>query len=194
MESLKKVSRKEKVKYINTVPGYAAAVTMKNQELDEILDLIERGEEQAKEAKVRKKRGGRIPLGQHRSKMSVESLNLPDSVVPRWINDIGGRIRDALDGAYKFVDDPNLAGRQAGEDPLQPQGMGSALNIPVGTHEDGSPMIAYLMTIDKELYEEDQADKQRVVDEIDKAILEGHHQSSYADGKYRPDGGTKMQR
>lgn len=192
MESIKKASRKEKVKYINTVPGYKAAVTMKNKELDEILNLISEGKEQkVEEGKGRKRRGSRIPLGQHRSKMNVDSLNLPSNRVPRWINDIGGRIRDALDGGYQFTEDKNA---KVGDDPQQPQGMGSAVNIRVGTHEDGSPMMAYLMTIDKELYEEDQADKQKVVDEIDRAILEGHHQSNYGDGKYRPDGGTKIQR
>lgn len=192
MESIKKASRREKVKYINTVPGYEAAVTMKNVVLDAILDAIDKGVEQDAPGKVRKGRGGRVPLGQLRSKMSIDQHELPDNVVPRWINDIGGRLGDALDGGYKFVDDKKKI--VAGEDPQQPQGMGSAVNIKVGTHEDGSPMIAYLMTIDKELYEEDQADKQRVVEEIDQAILEGHHQSDYGDGKYRPEGGTKFQR
>jgi hypothetical protein len=192
MESLKKVSRKEKVKYINTVPGYKASVTMKNAELDAILDMIDKGVEQETSEKVRKGRSKRVPLGQHRSKMSIENLGIDRSKVePRWVNDIGGRIRDAQDGGYRFVKDPHA---QVGEDPMQSQGMGSAVNIRVGTHEDGSPMFAYLMTIDKELYEEDQADKQRVVDEIDDAIREGHHQSNYGDGKYRPDGGTKIKR
>lgn len=191
MESIKKAARKEKVKYINAVPGYKASVTMNNKELNEILDKIDKGEEQSSSDKVRKKRGGRVPLGQHRSKMSVDAHKLPDNVVPRWINDIGGRIRDAQDGGYQFVEDKNI---KVGDDPQQSQGIGSAVKMVVGTNEDGSPMEAYLMTIDKELYEEDQADKQRVVDEIDNAIREGLHQSNYVDGKYRPDGGTKIQR
>jgi hypothetical protein len=192
MESIKFTSRKEKVKYINTVPGYKASVTMTNKELDSILEMIDKGIEQKVDGKKsRKSRGSRVPLGQHRSKMSVDSHDLPDGVVPRWINDIGGRLRDAQDGGYKFVQDKNI---KVGDDPQQSQGMGSAVNIRVGTHEDGSPMHAYLMTIDKDLYEEDQADKQRIVDEIDTAIMEGHHQSNYGDGKYRPDGGTKIKR
>lgn len=192
MESIKKASRKEKVKYINTVPGYKAAVTMNNKTLDSILDLIDKGiEQKIDNKKDRKGRSSRVPLGQLRSKMSIDAYDVPTDRVPRWINDIGGRLRDAQDGGYKFVKDKNV---KVGDDPQQPQGMGANVNIRVGTHEDGSPMYAYLMTLDRDLYEEDQADKQRVVDQIDEAILEGHHQSSYGDGKYRPDGGTKIQR
>lgn len=190
MESIKTMSRKEKVKYINTVPGYKAAVTMNNKTLDRILDLIERGEEQEQEKLPKERKGRRrVPLGQHRAKMSIDNLNIDETKVqPRWINDVGGRIRDALDGGYQFVDDPNAVG----EDPQRSQGMGSAVNMVVGTHEDGRPMKAYLMTLDRELYEEDQADKQRLVDEIDEAILQGHHQSNFGDGKYIPTDGIKI--
>lgn len=192
MESIKNASRKEKVKYINAIPGYGAKITMNNKTLDKILDLIAGGIPQDDAELPKERKGGkrRIPLGQYRSKMSIDSLDIDrEKVVPRWINDVGGRIRDALEGGYQFVNDPNA---KIGEDPQQSQGMGSAVNIRVGTKEDGSPQMAYLMTIDRDLYEEDQAYKQRLVDEIDESIKHGHHQSEFQDGKYIPSEGIKI--
>ena len=122
--------------------------------------------------------------------MSADSYYIPDSKVPRWVNDEGGRIGDALEGGYEFIQDPKAEGR-VGDDPLHTQGMGSAVNIKVGTRDDGSPIHGYLMVIDKELYEDDQADKMARVDEVDDAIKRGEHQSGSLDGKYSPDGGIK---
>ena len=39
--------------------------------------------------------------------------------------------------------------------------------------EDGQPMRAYLMAIDEDLYQEDQAEKQKEVDQIDTHIHSG---------------------
>jgi hypothetical protein len=189
MEIEKKMSRREKFKYLKA-KGFKVTATMKNVELDKLLDMNDPSEQEIPETKGKARRR-RVPLGTHRSKLDASSYDIPANKVPRWVNDTAGRLRDALEGGYEFVQDPNAEGH-VGEDPMQSQGMGSAVNVKVGTNEDGSPLRGYLMVIDRELYEEDQADKMAKVDEMDDAIKKGSHQSDYHDGKYIPPGGIRM--
>jgi hypothetical protein len=60
----------------------------------------------------------------------------------------------------------------------------------VGTNEDGSEITGVLMRIPKELYEEDQAAKQREVDKVDEQIMGGS--LTEVEHRYAPDGGTRM--
>lgn len=181
---LTNMSRREKFRYLKA-KGFKVKATMKNSELDKYLEMESPPEDQPSMRGERGKRR-RTPLGRHRSKMSIEHLDLPKDKVPRWINDVGNRIKDALDGGYEFIRDPEV---ETGEDPMQVQGMGDAVNMKVGTKEDGSPQHAYLMVIDKELYEEDQKEKAAYLDEIDSAIQHGRHESNFDDGKYIPKSG-----
>lgn len=181
---LANMSRREKFRYLKA-KGFKVSATMKTAELDKYLDMQEPPEDQGSVRGERGKRS-RTPLGRLRSKMSIDHLNIPKDKVPRWINDVGNRVQDALEGGYEFVNDPNV---KVGEDPMQVQGMGSAVNMKVGTKEDGSAQHAYLMVIDKELYDEDQREKARNLDQIDDAIKHGQHESNFNDGKYIPKGG-----
>ncbi len=184
---LSKMDRREKFRYLKD-KGFKCKATMKNDELDKLLKLDSPPEDTS--SKERRGKKDRIPLGAHRSKMDASSYPNPEGKVRRWVNDEGGRIGDALEGGYEFIQDPKAEGK-VGEDPLHTQGMGSAVHIKVGTRDDGSPIHGYLMAIDEELYKEDQAFKMKQVDEIDKAMQRGQHESSYSDGKYVPDGGIK---
>ena len=72
-------------------------------------------------------------------------------------NDVGGRIHDAGRAGYEFVEEDD-------------DGRSVKVSRRVGTNEDGSAMIAYLMEIRQEFYDEDQAVKQSRLDEIDAQI------------------------
>jgi hypothetical protein len=178
----KKMSRREKFKYLKA-KGFKVNATMKNVELDKFMGMDEAPPEAKKSKSDKRKR--RIPLGKHRSKLNAAAYNIPDNKVPRWVNDRGGRIRDALEGGYEFTQDPNKQGH-VGEDPMQPQGMGSAVYSRVGSEDDGSPINAYLMVIDRDLYEEDQAEKQEEIKATQDSINRGEHESAHVDGKYIP--------
>ena len=135
----------------------------------------------------RKTKKSRIPLGRMRAKLSIDNYDIPKDKVARWINDKPGRLRAAEEGGYTFVNDPEA---KIGEEPLSGRNsLESNVSRTVGTHEDGSPMTAYLMVIDKDLYEQDQAEKQAVVDETDEAIKGGKLQETADEKRYVPPGG-----
>ncbi len=100
-----------------------------------------------------------------------------------WMNDHKNRLHDADETGYEFVEEDH-DGRQM------------KVTRRVGVHEDGSPMLAYLMEIRQEFYDDDQAAKQAEVDEIDRAILrpDQPNDSEAVDphGFYTPDEGTHI--
>lgn len=97
----------------------------------------------------------RVPLGTAQLKLEYPSR---EGYVRRWFNDRGNRIHAAQAAGYEFVEE-NSDGRRM------------RVSRRVGTHEDGAPMNAYLMEIRQEFYDEDQAEKQKVNDAIDDAIM-----------------------
>lgn len=177
------MSRREKFRYLKA-KGFKVKATMKTAELDKLLELPEPPAEQPSVRGSRR----RVPLGRHRSKMDVSHMDLPSGKQFRWVNDVGNRINDALEGGYEFIKDPKV---RPGEDPLSVRGVGEAVNMAVGKKEDGSPIMAYLMAIDEDLYKEDQAEKMAKLDEIDEVIRAGRHESDFGDGKYIPKGGIQ---
>jgi hypothetical protein len=137
-----------------------------------------------------KKLQGRVPL----SNIGVKRLELPNEDldngrVYRWINDnqnSGIRLSNARRGGWRFEEDQIKVGTE-GEDGNTD--MGNRVSKVVGTNPDGSPMRAYLMSIDKESYEEDQKAKQSQVDKIDKSIKAGASDNQLGKSGYVPDGG-----
>ena len=133
---------------------------------------------------TREDRTKRVPLGALRSK-----LTLPDGVydkqkfVGRWVVDRPGRLQAAQDGGYKFVEDPTMQ-VEVGEGQNGRDRMSTAICRTVGTHEDGSPMKAFLMKIRKDWYEKDQREKQKEVDKVDEAISRGEIARQTDDGRY----------
>ncbi len=116
-------------------------------------------------------RSERIPFG-----VPVKRFNAPDDprFVYRVFNDNWrkepGRIKRAQMAGYEIVEH-----ERSGE--------------AVGTNEDGSEITGVLMKIPRELYEEDQAAKQREIDKVDEQIMGGT--LTNVDKKYEPDGGIK---
>lgn len=125
-------------------------------------------------ARSKADRKERVPLGAIRAKMTVDADTkgrYPGKRM-RWINDTAdGRVQHAQDGGYAFV---NGDGKEKiGDGQNGNSDMGSRVSRVVGTKEDGTPLRAYLMAIDEEFYKEDQAAKQKEVDEIDAQIRSG---------------------
>ncbi|MHA2047054.1 MAG: hypothetical protein ACW99G_19870 [Candidatus Thorarchaeota archaeon] len=181
------MGRREKFKYL-TEKGIDYAVTMTNKEIDALC----RGETVKPKKKRRSARKGRIPLGGHRSKLSIDGYDIPEDKVARWVNDHPGRLDAALQGGYTFVKDPKREVK-IGEDPLRRTGLDTSVTAVVGTKEGGEPLSAYLMVIDKDLYDEDQAEKNREMDKIDDAVRRGVGPGTSEEGMYAPGGGIKYE-
>lgn len=144
-------------------------------------------EEQAKKARKQ-----RVKFGDARLRMNIDPATADklkrDGLVPRWVNDVKGRISELQMRGYDFVRDPDKE-IQAGEDDNNTD-MGSAVSKIVGTNADGSPMRAYLMAQDKENYEEDQALKEQVNMKVDEAIRAGEPMGPNASSVNSKDGKT----
>jgi hypothetical protein len=151
-------------------------------------EVIEAGDN-TKEEKVirtaadRNLRKKRKPFGIPRSKLGVD---IPEEDLNKyhyhWINDVGGRLSEAQNGDYEFVSSKEL-------------GLGdreSKIKVLVGTNEDGSPMYAYLMRINKEWYDEDQQELQKLNDRIDEQIRKGKLNETPGDNRYIPQGGISI--
>lgn len=117
----------------------------------------------------------RIPVGVKRPKMKA---NLPPNKVGRWVNDDPGRLQRFLDGGYEYVTSPDATDKSTD--------MGSKLSMIV---DKGTGKRAYLMAIDKALYDEDQAAKQGKLDRVDDAIKHGKFENKLGDAGY--DAGIK---
>lgn len=121
----------------------------------------------------------RVPLGGQTYKLDAP---LRPGYRRYWFNDDIGRIESALAAGYKHVEEKR--GKRA-----------SKWKRPAGTNETGGQRYVYLMEIPEEFYQEDQAAKQRPIDEIDAAIQGGVVNG--ADGKdegafYQPGEGSSI--
>jgi len=63
---------------------------------------------------------------------------------------------------------------------------------PAGTNEDGSGIRAVLMKLPKDLYDADQALKQKEIDKVDQEIHRGDLNSKASDKRYVPKNGIKI--
>ena len=96
-----------------------------------------------------------------------------------WFNDSPGRIIDAQAAAYDFVLDRN----------------GKKVCKPVGVADQGGALMAYLMEIPQELYEEDMRAQQERIDDMESAIKRGKGNALEGDRDYvptRPDGSPSI--
>jgi hypothetical protein len=120
----------------------------------------------------------RVPLG-------MKQASLVASARPgyqrRWVNDVAGRLQQAIDGGYEHVSQDPTA---------KSQDLGVKTSRIVGAKEDGQAMSAYLMEIPMDWYEEDQKAKQKPLDEFEAAL-----KGSTIEGGYTPrSGGTRIDR
>lgn len=125
----------------------------------------------------------RIPMGVPRRKMSTPTIT---GYQCRWMNDIPGRLDRAVAGGYEFVDRSEVSDYGLHEVVPGNSDQGSRVSRIVGVHRDElTPLRAYLMKIKKAWYDDDQAVKQKRVNETDAAIRRGALNGEPGqDGKY----------
>lgn len=145
-------------------------------------------EQQSEDKRKGSGRKARVPLNAMQQKMQVKHKN--PNFVDRWFNDDHGRLQAAQQAGYEFVEDEDVKAERAGTNAESD----ARVSIHAGTRRDGSPMNAYLMRIPKEYYDEDQAAKQAVVDETDKAIRGGSIAADDPEHRYVPKDGISIKR
>ena len=103
---------------------------------------------------ARAERPARIPLHKQASVLAVAEV--PDGKVGRWVNDVnnGSRMHAFLAAGWEFVTSDGVTSveHESGD---------------VVCRNVGQGVSSYLMVIDKELYDADQADKEEKLLEID---------------------------
>ena len=132
----------------------------------------------------------RIPLGTPRMKLT-HNYDVPANKVARWVNDKPGRLTAAHEGGYTLVSDPDI---KVGDEETGRDEMSTAVRRRVGVNEDNTPLYAYLMEIDNEYYDEDQAAKEAFHKQGEQVIKEGGDLSGNdTSGRYIPkDGGISI--
>lgn len=97
-----------------------------------------------------------------------------------WFNEVPGRIDRALEAGYNFVNDTQ----------------GTRVNRVVGVAPAGGPLIAFLMEIPQDWYDQDQKREQEKVDQVDAEIRSGKaRRKDPKDGDgafYTPGQGTSL--
>lgn len=193
------VDRKKLIKYLedghtNIEAGKKFGVSKGyvSQLKRKIKDESKESNEASPVVKVKKRgrdRSKRVPLGVPRMKLTAH--NIPKDKVGRWINDKPGRLADAVRGSYDFINKDGIIVGTGYED--ENEDMGSRVSRVVGKEDDGTPIKAYLMVIDKDLYEEDQKEKMKQVDMVDKAIKGGKFLEKSGDKRYIPSEGINIE-
>ncbi len=140
-----------------------------------------------KEPKVKERRQSRVPLGTPRRKLAWDDQD--PNYHYRWINDSERRLLDAQDGGYEFVvkeSDDDHAGDQDLSN--EESGVGTMINKTVNSNG----RRAYLMRIKKEWFEEDRAEKEAKVDEIERQLKTGTNaEAQKLEKPFFPDGRTE---
>lgn len=109
----------------------------------------------------------RIPVSSNRAPLKVANLD-QSKYKARWVNDRDDRIARFLEGGYQFVN--NDGKLIAGEATAGTSSMvDSRIKKPVGRG-----VVAYLMAIPIEFYEQDQAAKAREIDDLEDSIKRPH--------------------
>jgi len=101
----------------------------------------------------------RTPIGR-RNILTVKGKD--PAYVYRVVNDTGDRVQAFLDAGYEMVKDQEVRVGDKRVDRTSPEGTISQLSV-------GQGVKAYVMRISKEWYEEDQAAKQKYVNEVEAA-------------------------
>lgn len=135
-------------------------------------------------------RNRRVPLGTPESKLTVPQAQDDKEHEYRWINDKPGRLMRAQAAGYEFVEDPTM---QVGTGSTNGNsGADSRVSRLVGKDERGHPLYAYLMKIKREYYDEDQAAKQKAIDEVENTIKRGRFNEKAGDERYVPKEGIRI--
>jgi len=166
------------IKKTSDNPDIRADLADLKEAADEGKAARERDDERAESEAARD--GGRIPLGTPTLKLEVRDYAKQlGGYEPRWINADGSRVTSALKGGWEPV---YRTGYEVSEEINTD--MGTWVSQYVGKDDAGAPLRAYLMKIKKAWYDEDQAAKQRQVDETDDVIRRGQVNQQSGDGRY----------
>ena len=115
-----------------------------------------------RKAQIKKEKPQRVPLGR-RNVLTVRGLDDQENFHYHFFNDEGDRLYQCLEGGYEFV--PKV-GLEIGDQTVD-TARGTESVIKKGV---GRGLTAYLMRIPMELYLQDQANKQKIVDELEAGI------------------------
>lgn len=109
------------------------------------------------------------------------------------INDVPGRIEEALSSGYEFVSPSEIGGTTTNVVSRNTD-LGDKVRFLVGQSDRGEGLYAYLMKLPQEWYDEDQQELQRVNDRVDHAIRNGKNtkDGTSSDGFYVPRDGIKL--
>lgn len=122
-----------------------------------------------RDTKTKEARPSRIPIGEARDVLSVQGKDSDRKY--RWVNDEAGGERLAMfEGAgYRFeTDKSNLTvGTRKVSDS---SGEGSKISKYAGVDREGNKVFAYLMSISRDWYEEDQELKAQKIDELEEGM------------------------
>ena len=131
----------------------------------------------------------RIPFGSARSKMTVPQRA---GFQRHFFNDVGSRIREALDAGWDFVEDQEKK-LAVGDGPVTANtNIGTAVSMVTGTDPQGKPQVTYLMEIREDWYHEDQEKKLESLHKSTKTIANGGFGLPASDGGYVPAGGINI--
>lgn len=109
-------------------------------------------------------------------KQQALSAELRDGYERRWVNDLPGRIQAFQAAGWTLVDDKSQDTSDVRAQDAT--GLGSAVRRVVNKRTGASCVYGYLMEIPKELYDEDQLEKQKQNDLIDASMSPENQQRS----------------
>lgn len=101
----------------------------------------------------------RVPIGTKRNITGVNDT--PDGYIDRWVNDEPGRVEKFKRAGYELVESAEM---------LTSSADGSHDEQGVVTKDMGKGVTAYLMRQRREYFDEDQSEKQRIVDETEESM------------------------
>jgi len=168
--------------------NYRGRVAANPEPISEEVKVME--EQPKEERKLDRKQ--RVPLGSFRQKTQLSPQAMAyfekRQEVVQWFCDRPGRLQEVEDAGFRYVQKDEIAFREIGSGDLsQGNGVGASVTMVMGTHENGQPMIGYLMAQPREYFEEDRELRQRDHDEVIGQIKSGEtgQVSPGRDGAYK---------
>lgn len=122
----------------------------------------------------------RKPLSGGRDILTVENLNPEFRYV--WANDFdhGMNLHRFEEAGYEYVTSKGvIVGHRTVDMSEEAEDHGSVVQRRVGTTENGEPLMAYLMAIEKEFFEEDQKNKDKYNREIENSLRANPNHGQY---------------
>lgn len=123
-----------------------------------------------------KERTRRTPINGTRNKLKLRGGE--PGYKYRIVNDDGDRVRMLEDMGYEIVNDEKI--RVGDRKVATATGEGSPSRVHVGRDANGNPQYGYVMRIKEEWFKEDQAAKQKEIDELE-ASMKADAREKYSD-------------